>query len=273
VTKSARLIPLATLALALASCTAPGTIVPTERTSPATASPTPPVPSGAPSPTLPPAAVLDPMLTCGSDQPFSPAALQLPGFAEHEPDDAAAALRTFLETAAEDDAIEMMVDAFPRNGWRRVFQSERVVLFVAPSETDRQWVMVQFARGDTGWTIDGYGQCHMQIALPEGIGRATWWLDPAADPPGQEATELSALIVEQSCASGQPPVGRVLAPAIVYGADAITITIAVRVIGGDCPSNPAFPLTIQLAEPLGDRALLDGSVFPPRDASAPLSES
>jgi hypothetical protein len=211
-------------------------------------------------------------LTCGTDQPFSPAALQLPGFAEQEPDAAAAALRTFLETAAEDEGIEVMVDAFPRSGWRRVFQTDRAVLFVAPEDVDRQWVMVAFARGATGWEIDGYGQCHMQIALPEGIGRATWWLDPAPGPPGQEATELSAIIVEQSCASGQPPVGRVLAPAIVYGEDAITITIAVRVIGGDCPGNPEFPVTIQLAEPLGDRALLDGTVFPPRDASRPPSD-
>lgn len=209
------------------------------------------------------------MLTCGADLPFSPAALQQPAIAEFGFDDAAAALRTLLETSADDEDIEVMVDSFPRNGWRRVFQSDREVLFVAPEDGDRRWVMVRFARGATGWEDDGYAQCHMELALPEGIGPATWWLDPAAGPPGQEATELSAIIQEQSCASGQSPEGRVLAPAIVYGADAITITIAVRVIGGDCQMTPEFPLTIQLAEPLGDRALLDGSVFPPRDASEP----
>ena len=260
----ARLIALATLLLAVVGFAAPAASpAPSESASPAT---------GSPSPTLPPGAVLDPMLTCGTDQPFSPAALQLPGFAEHEPDDAAAALRNFLDTEAAEQGVDAMVDAFPRNGWRRVFQSERAVLFVAPSETDRQWVMVQFARGDTGWTIDGYGQCHMQIALPEGVGRATWWLDPASGPPGRDATELSAIIQEQSCASGQSPEGRILAPAIVYGADAITITIAIRIKGGDCQMTPEFPLTIQLAEPLGARALLDGSVFPPRDASGPPTD-
>jgi hypothetical protein len=213
--------------------------------------------------------VLDPMLTCAADLPFSPAALQQPALAEFGLDDAAAALRTLLETSAEDEGIEVMVDSFPRNGWRRVFQSDRAVLFVAPGQADRQWVMVRLARGATGWEEDGYAECHMELALPEGVGRATWWLDPDAPSPGPEATELSAIIVEQSCASGQPPVGRVLAPAIVYGTDAITITIAVRQDPGDCPMNPEFPLTIQLAEPLGDRALLDGSVFPPRDASRP----
>jgi hypothetical protein len=255
----ARLTALATLLLALVGCTAPAaSLAPSESAPPATSSPT-----------LPPAAVLDPFLTCGGEERFSPAALQLPGFAEREGDPAAAALRAFLLKTQPEE----LVGVFPATGWHRVFESDQTVVFVARGPADMPWVMVAFDRGDTAWTIDGYGQCHMQIALPEGIGRATWWLDPAAGPPGPEATELSALIVEQNCASGKPPVGRVLPPAIVYGADAITITIAVRMEGGDCPSNPEFPLTIQLAEPLGDRALLDGSVFPPRDASGPPPDS
>jgi hypothetical protein len=261
VTHPARLTALATILLAIAGCAGPGaSLVPSQSASP--------VASGPPSPTLPPAAVLDPSLTCGGDERFSPAALQLPGFAEAEGDPAAAALRSFLgETQPEE-----MVGAFPASGWHRVFESEQMVVFVARGDADMPWVMVAFERGETGWEMDRNGQCRAQIALPEGIGRATWWLDPAAGPPGEDATELSAIIVEQACASGQPPVGRVLAPAVVYGEDVITITIAVRVIGGDCPGNPLFPLTIQLAEPLGDRALLDGSVFPPRDASQPPSD-
>ena len=252
----------------MAGCAAPAaSLVPSEP-APATSSPTPSVASGPPNPTLPPAAVLDPSLTCGGDERFSPAALQLPGFAEREGDPAADALRSFLG----EPQPEELVRAFPAAGWHRVFESDQMVVFVARGDAEMPWVVVAFERGETGWQIDRYGQCRAQLALPEGVGLATWWLDPAARPPAREATELSAIIVEQACASGQPPVGRVLAPAIVYGADAITITIAVRVIGGDCPGNPEFSVTIQLAEPLGDRALLDGSVFPPRDASQPPSD-
>lgn len=45
------------------------------------------------------------------------------------------------------------------------------------------------------------------------------------------------------------------------------VTFRVRSLGmATCPSNPQFPVTIELTEPLGGRALLDGGVSPPRDA-------
>ena len=45
------------------------------------------------------------------------------------------------------------------------------------------------------------------------------------------------------------------------------VTFRVTEIGGRCPSNPRFPVTVQLTEPLGTRPLLDGGVDPPRDAT------
>jgi len=84
-----------------------------------------------------------------------------------------------------------------------------------------------------------------------------------------DATVLRGLIREQDCASGSIPEGRVLEPAIEYRADAIVITFSVELLPGDrtCPSNPSFPVAIHLGEPIGGRALLDGSEDPPRDAT------
>jgi hypothetical protein len=31
-----------------------------------------------------------------------------------------------------------------------------------------------------------------------------------------------------------------------------------------CPSNPATPFSVELSQPLGDRAIVDASVVPPR---------
>lgn len=102
---------------------------------------------------------------------------------------------------------------------------------------------------------------------------ATWWLDPAREKPGPEATTIPALIVERACASGKSPDGRLLPPQVFSSADAILVTVwVVRRPGGqDCQGNPPFAIEIELTEPLGDRKLLDGSEVPPRDATVPGS--
>ena len=58
--------------------------------------------------------------------------------------------------------------------------------------------------------------------------------------------------------------GRLMAPIVLAGPEGVTIAIAARTRPGgqDCPANPAAPVTVELGEPLGDRALFDGSSFP-----------
>ena len=45
----------------------------------------------------------------------------------------------------------------------------------------------------------------------------------------------------------------------------VSIVILVEPRGGDCPSNPSFPFEIELPYPLGNRAILDASVYPPME--------
>lgn len=78
---------------------------------------------------------------------------------------------------------------------------------------------------------------------------------------------IHGLLEERSCASGASPEGRILGPVIEYQPDVIVVTFKVREVGGMCPGNPQFPVTIQLSEPLGTRGLFDGGVTPPRDAT------
>jgi hypothetical protein len=103
------------------------------------------------------------------------------------------------------------------------------------------------------------------------VGPASWWLDPAAAAPKPVSTSIRALVVEESCAGGKSPEGRVELPRIEPTAAAIAITFEVRRQPGgqDCQGNPPFPVTIKLPEPLGGRALLDGGADPPRDATKP----
>jgi hypothetical protein len=100
---------------------------------------------------------------------------------------------------------------------------------------------------------------------------ARWWVDGDTLPLEPEATLIEGFIRERSCAGGQSPVGRVAKPSIDYRPDAVIVTFVVLALAceHDCGGNPAFPVVVTLAEPLGARSLLDGSEDPPRDATTP----
>lgn len=87
---------------------------------------------------------------------------------------------------------------------------------------------------------------------------ADCWVDPQQLPIPPGATTIKAFLQERQCAGRQSPVGRIVGPEIEYREDAVVVIFRVRTIGGECPSNPAFPLTIILTEPIGDRSILDG---------------
>jgi hypothetical protein len=204
------------------------------------------------------------LLTCGGAERFPSAALAGVGAAELEDDAPAAVLKSIIAEPADPDI-------FPDHGWHRVAVGPGGVLFVAPGQ-GVPWVQVAAMPAADGWTADLYGECHAQPVTPDGIGLADFWLDSAAGRPGPDATTLSGFIHERSCASGKPPNGRIQAPMVVFGEGSVVVTVTVRQRPGaqDCPGNPdTTRITIELGQPLGDRVILDGSVFPPRDTSVP----
>jgi hypothetical protein len=238
-------------------------------TSPATPPPSvataePATPEASPATTPP--VIADPalLLTCGDEERFPAGALAGVGQAELDNDPPAAVLRSIIAEGGEPNI-------YPDHGWHRVISDPGGVSFVAQGPGDPAWVKVEASPGPDGWMADGYGACHLQPALPARIWHADFWLDPAAPPPGPDATTLNGLIRERACANGKPPTGRVRPPVVVYGEGTVTVTVTVAETpgGADCPGNPSAPITIELSQSLGDRAILDGSVFPPRDTSAP----
>jgi hypothetical protein len=101
--------------------------------------------------------------------------------------------------------------------------------------------------------------------------RAHWWIDPAAAAPTAGSRAIHALVLETACAGGAAAVIRADPPVIDPEAASVTVTIDIRRQPGvqACGVGAPFPLTINLPEPLGARALLDGGSTPPRDASKP----
>ena len=103
------------------------------------------------------------------------------------------------------------------------------------------------------------------------LGSASWWLDPTAANPTEDTVTIHALVLEEACASGKTPAGRIEPPMMDFSETAVTVTIGIRRVPGnqDCQGNEPFPLTFELDEPLAGRTLFDGGEVPPRDASKP----
>jgi hypothetical protein len=250
----AAVLLLALLALLAAGCATP---IPSATPAPLNTASTNPLP------TIDERTLVSGRLTCGEEDVFPAAAIQGPGGAELGGDAVAAGLRAVLAESGDPQ--------LPRNGWHLVSQSDTQVRFVARARNESGWAVVALMDGPSGWSMDVAGECRLQFVLPPGIRIASWWLDPATGFPAADATTFVAVVLE---ACGLPTAGRVTSPVVVYAADTVTVMFGVvpGVGGGQdsiCLDSPPSPYRVVLAEPLGNRRLLDGSVIPPRDATKP----
>ncbi len=142
---------------------------------------------------------------------------------------------------------------------------QELVLFGQGSGPDGSALVdAQFERRDGAWIPTGWGGCRVEITAP-GLGPAAVAIDPD-QPLDPEDTELSLLINEQACASGQAPIGREIVPLITETEESVTVVVLVAPVegGAECPGNPWHPVTVTLESPLGSRQLLDGHRHPPQ---------
>ena len=157
---------------------------------------------------------------------------------------------------------------FPRDGWRLLGESDTGHLYGvrAPEGGEAAAFVVTIRNSGGTWQAEDSGACTPAVRLDETLGGATWTLDPdEAAEIDAETEDFDALVTEMACASGQSSEDRLVAPRIVVEADAITITFGVTPLEGpqDCQGNPASEVRVELPEPLGDRELRDGGVYPP----------
>lgn len=203
-------------------------------------------------------------VSCGHGAAFSLEVLDQPPNAELADDPAAAALRRHLA----EPGIEFA--SLPDSGWREATRSFGSVTWIAEDPSSPgSWHQVTASDEGGEWRVTGWGGCSMQPDVGVGLGLASFRVAPNEELT-PETVEIDVLVTERACNSGEDARGRIVAPAILPGADTITVIFAVRPrlgVAQTCPSNPETPFLLRLPEPLGDRALLDGSAVPPRDAT------
>ncbi len=142
--------------------------------------------------------------------------------------------------------------------------AEVVTSTVSPAiPTDHEMVTVSWieaANIEPGWLVSSMGPC----ALTTDLGDLTVpliTLDPE-HPIDPASRELHLLVTEQSCNSGADADGRIEIVKVDEGNDQIHVILGVRPRDGgqNCPSNPATPFTVTLADPIGERQVVNGTL-------------
>lgn len=196
-----------------------------------------------------------PMLTCGS-LPFDASAL-IGGGIPPDAHPANEALAAVLSKGGADG-----LDRLPKTGWVLVAAVPARADFMAV--IDDAWAFISFVPRPDGWEPEKWGPCTPGV-LVEGLELAEWTLDPDQPLPEPESTTFSALVTERACASGRPMGDRLRPPSMWFTESGLVVlfTVTPQPGGHDCQGNPSSRVIVKLPEPLGDRQLYDGSVFPP----------
>jgi hypothetical protein len=156
--------------------------------------------------------------------------------------------------------------SWPTSGWRLLAEAGNGALYGAltPEGSEPPAYVVTIRDRGGNWEVEDYGACTPMVKLSEDVGPATWL---SADEIEDSTTTFEALVTEVACAGGQDPEGRIAEPRITLDEEAITITFGVTPLEGsnDCQSNRPASYQVVLPEPVGDRELRDGGVYPARE--------
>ena len=91
--------------------------------------------------------------------------------------------------------------------------------------------------------------------------------------PESDDERIALLVTESACNSGGQATDRVELVELVETETTVGVVIGVRPhedgMARTCISNPPTPFTVDLEEPLGDRAIMNAAVVPQREIALP----
>ena len=200
----------------------------------------------------------EPLLSCDG-RPFRPSVFEQPAGAEDADDPAAAALRDLI-------ANPRGIEPIPTDGYRVLHRSDRLAQFAVgePPYLQSVWLDTR----DDAWGFAGSGGCAVR-PWREDAEAVVWELDPSR-PLEAARSSFTALVSENACTGGADPRPRLEEPQIRSTEDAVIVTMFIRPLGAGpdqvftCIGRPPVPVEVELEEPLGDRLLLDGGLYPPQ---------
>lgn len=119
-------------------------------------------------------------------------------------------------------------------------------------------------REDGAWVWTGGGDCHLQPVLAPG---EAWVEVQRATPSPDDERLLRVRLSERECVSGRDPGPFLQEPSVTETEESVVVSWTADRLprSATCQGNPSVTRTVRLEEPLGDRAVLDGSTWPPSE--------
>lgn len=206
-------------------------------------------------------------VTCGGEPGWPPSVMAdgVAGLLSEED-----ARRTFAAILAdpgvgEEASMSLFPDGVDALAWRVLSgDEERLTLGLGHWTADgpaRDAMVLSLEREEGRWVPGGWGSCRLSTVLPAGRSEVeVLRVVASAD------RTLTVRVHERQCTSARDPRSHLHEPEVVETDESVTIVWTSEPMkgGADCPGNPSAERTVELAEPLGDRAVLDGGVYPPR---------
>lgn len=223
--------------------------------------------------------VLAALAACGEEPPRADVDDQAPAAASSSGDDLSYSCggATFPVAVLEDrqppsddllDAIEKLRkqpegDIVPPDGWFVVEERrERRATLLAPLADE--FSHATFERKGDGWDAAGWGGCEPRLHLPE-KSVLRWAFTEGAYPPDPGATVLEVDATETACSGGRDIEGLIEAQ-VEYREDRIDVVLTAPGLEDGfytCQGTPLTEYEVVLSEPVGDREVVDLSVYPP----------
>jgi hypothetical protein len=202
------------------------------------------------------------MISCGAE-PFPVSALDHPVGAETGTDPSDQALAAWL--ADQSPSI-----GAPLTGWKRLYLDNESAQYTSAGDATGEGVSLTFEHhGNTWqWAGSGGGGCASGGAVfVPGTAETNWSLDPTFPAPKPTDITVHILVDRLACNDGVPVTpDEVHAPAITFTAVSVAVLYVSDPVSPGahtCPGPMGTPLLLDLAQPVGQRALLDGSAYPP----------
>jgi hypothetical protein len=160
---------------------------------------------------------------------------------------------------------------YPKKNWWLLYKGKREAQVASGSLDEVEGLeAISFERKNGKWEWSGSGGCLLEAYRP-GQMVGVWDRTRGQDY-SRSTTSFKVDVYEQSCSGGAPPTGRVARPTVEYFDDSIVVTYFIkpnRPGNYTCPSAPPVTKTLELKEPIGDREVLDGSMYPYPQRMAP----
>lgn len=210
-----------------------------------------------------PAAALD-QIDCldGGAIPFTIDAFNGARNAETGSTPEAAALRNFLAT-------DPKAAALPKSGWfelrRQTVDANDYVRYGHGSVTSFRNVLLIRVAGGPWRPHPTFGtQCVLRKLFADSRASTPWNVIPRLIPFRRTTRFIWVQMTETACASGKPADGRASVPIVEYAPTQITLIARIEKPSGTqtCQNNPPTYVKVNLTQPIGGRALVDGGSVP-----------